>query len=657
MFNRLSTRARLYLMLFFPLLGLAYFSISSAVNSFRLKEGADHLQESMQMSVATGAAIHELQKERGLSAGYLASKGSKLVSELNAQRQKTDEAIQSLMALPELNAIQAMPAAKAKLSSIVFTRNGISGQSIDGKASFGYYSGAIDSLIDAITEVVKTAPGQEALRAGMAYREFVHGKEFAGRERATLNAALTADRISPEEYRRFLQIVAAQDTHLKQFREFASPQQRAELDKIEASENHQEVGRIRSVIVERFNEGHFGVEATHWFATITGKIEHMKELENQLSADLVAMGQKITAQATASFWVDIALLGGSILSAVLIGLANIRSLSRDLGGEPGYVRELASQIAAGNLAVRIATADRDDHSLLAALAHMREQLHKMVSIIQNNASDISATAETLSSMSHQTASNVSEQASAAMTIAVAIEEMSHSIAAVSEDASKTLAQASKSGELASFGAKVSSKASSEIAEMASAVEQCAITVRGLGSQSEEIIKIVRVIREISEQTNLLALNAAIEAARAGEQGRGFAVVADEVRKLAERTALATKEIDGMITQVQTHTHEAVDGMERQVSLVSQSVELTAKSSSAMGEIHSSSEEVGQLIGHINSALREQTKTSSSIAESIEKIAGKSEVSREMSEKTAGTAARLHQLSYALSQTVSRFQLA
>jgi len=643
-------------MLLFPVLGLAYFAISSAVSNFQIKEASVRLQQTMANSVQASAAIHELQRERGMSAGFLGSKGARFARELIEQRGRSDAALNALA--PALAAsVPAAASVRQRLENLGATRGDISNFRIDGKASFGFYTAAIDSLVVLISESSKASPNDQALRESMAYVEFLVGKEYAGRERATLNAALSTNRFDADLYRQFIQIIAAQNAHLETFRRFADVEHVRLLDNVDRSDIAKEVDRIRGVAIEHALDGNFGVDPGHWFSTSTSKIDQLKGLEDRLSGDLVGLGSRLSAEANRSFWLSVVVLLLALGIAGVVGMAIIGSLLHDLGGEPAHVREVASQIARGNLVFEIDADTAHQESVLGTLSTMRDQLHDMVSTIKRHADNISHTGGGLAHMSRNTAESVSQQSEAAMNIAAAAEQLSQSVASISDSAFETQKRAGESGRLAQEGADVVARASKEIGDMACAVEASAETVRGLGEQSEQIIGIVRVIREISDQTNLLALNAAIEAARAGEQGRGFAVVADEVRKLAERTSAATTEIDGMIVRIQQHTREAVSNMERQVAHVKEGVELTSRSSQAMRSIHQSSLEVGELVNGISQTLHEQSSTSTAIAGKIEQIAERSAVNKDMSDSTAQSALDLQELAQALLHTVERFQLA
>jgi len=188
------------------------------------------------------------------------------------------------------------------------------------------------------------------------------------------------------------------------------------------------------------------------------------------------------------------------------------------------------------------------------------------------------------------------------------------------------------------------------------VQSSATVIEELGHQSDQITQIVKTIREIADQTNLLALNAAIEAARAGEQGRGFAVVADEVRKLAERTSRSTTEITSMVERIQKGTRDAVSSMETGVTQAGNGVELADQAGASIAEIRDGAMRVVNVVNNISDSIREQGAVSSDIAKSIENIARMSEESSQAVQETARAARHLQQLSSSLHNLVTRFRL-
>jgi methyl-accepting chemotaxis protein len=178
----------------------------------------------------------------------------------------------------------------------------------------------------------------------------------------------------------------------------------------------------------------------------------------------------------------------------------------------------------------------------------------------------------------------------------------------------------------------------------------------LGQQSNQISSVVQVIKDVAEQTNLLALNAAIEAARAGEQGRGFAVVADEVRKLAERTTRATAEISGVIGAIQESTRKAVTSMSSAVTKVNGGVDLAQKAGDSINQIKDGSAQVINVVDSISSALVEQNIASNNIASNVEKVAQMSDKNRASTSETASAANHMKQVADTMRLAVSQFKI-
>lgn len=276
--------------------------------------------------------------------------------------------------------------------------------------------------------------------------------------------------------------------------------------------------------------------------------------------------------------------------------------------------------------------------------------------VHDDIAKVSDSSHSLSTASQQVATGSSSQSEATSSMAATVEQVTVSIAHVSEGAREALKISQSSGQLSEKGGEIIHNAAEEMRKIANTVRETSVSIANLGEQSNKISSIVKVIKEIADQTNLLALNAAIEAARAGEQGRGFAVVADEVRKLAERTTQSTQEVTQMIATIQQASNAAVAGMDATVMQVDSGVELAQQAGNAINQIKTESGQVIRTVSDISAALEEQSRASSDIAAHIEKVSQMTEQNSASADQTAAAAELLAKLADNMQATVNRFKI-
>jgi methyl-accepting chemotaxis protein len=327
-----------------------------------------------------------------------------------------------------------------------------------------------------------------------------------------------------------------------------------------------------------------------------------------------------------------------------------------LGGEPAYAAEVVRSIAEGDLTTSIETETGDTTSLLAGMKQMQVALHDVIGQIHQAAARLGDASQSLASTAEQVAQGSSHQSDSASSIAASVEEMTVSINFVTDSAKSAHALADEARKFSIEGAKHVQETVGEINTISGSVENSTHAVRVLGEQSQKISGIVGVIREIADQTNLLALNAAIEAARAGEQGRGFAVVADEVRKLAEKTTSSTQEISTMIGEIQQGTQTAVKHMELGTSQVEKGVTVAAATGEAMNSIEAGAVKVLAAVDEISTALQEQATASNQISQGVERIAQMTEENSAAVNEVSRAAGELQKLATTLKGNVGRFKL-
>jgi len=320
--------------------------------------------------------------------------------------------------------------------------------------------------------------------------------------------------------------------------------------------------------------------------------------------------------------------------------------------------DLANKIASHDLAANDLPVEARDEigEATSALNSMKNNLRGMMQSIATTAEHVASASEELAANAMQTASGGETQKDQVHQIATAMQEMSATVHEVSENCNQAAESAHKASETARGGGVIVEDTLTLMRSIADSVRESAKSVQELGSRSNQIGKIVGVIDDIADQTNLLALNAAIEAARAGEQGRGFAVVADEVRKLAERTTKATKEIAEMIQSVQAETRSAVDKMQSGTQQVEKGVEVTAKAGESLKQIIGQAEHVGEMVTHIATAANQQSSTTEQVNSNMEQINRLVAESAEGAQQSAKACEQLSSLALELQNLVSRFKL-
>ena len=347
-------------------------------------------------------------------------------------------------------------------------------------------------------------------------------------------------------------------------------------------------------------------------------------------------------------------LGVAIIVLFVLAVAFVRSITTPLE----RLRHTIVSVASGNDFTERAEARGKDEIAQTAMAfnQLLENVQTSLREVLDSAQSIAATSEKASSASRQTAQSSESQSEAASSMAAAVEEMTVSISHISENMHETLSRVRSAGTAANDGAQIIAQTHTEMDKISETVKQATTAIDKLSNESNSISTILQVIKEVADQTNLLALNAAIEAARAGEQGRGFAVVADEVRKLAERTSASTKAIADLIVLMQASGHDAVNWMSSVNQQVSGGKQLSDTAVGHIDGIRDSSQHVVTAVNDISEAIKEQSATAHSIAQQVEMVARLSETNSLTAKETEAISLELDHLSTNLRQAVGKFHV-
>lgn len=353
------------------------------------------------------------------------------------------------------------------------------------------------------------------------------------------------------------------------------------------------------------------------------------------------------------------LLGTVLAFTLLASFLSLRiflGILQELGEEPAHTAAIMRTIAQGNLDVRIQTKDGDANSLLANVGLMVKTLNELILQVREASRHMLSYSGNVIDSSNEVANHSHHQSVATATISSAVHEIATGLNQMLSNAELVRNQSIESSQKAREGEQMVREILEQMEILCGFVNQSSQAVEALGQQSEQIYSIVNVIKSIAEQTNLLALNAAIEAARAGEQGRGFAVVADEVRNLAARTSNSTLEITGMIERIRNDTQGVVTEMAKGVSNANRSAGKISQAMDTISQLNRLSNNVNRSIVEITVALEQQAKANELLNENVVDINHMSEQNSDNAQRNLNNLRELNNLAAQLEQAINRFKL-
>ena len=574
----MNIKQKLSLILGFVLLYALFSIYGVARDSLKEKRSLENAQALNILSSKLSLYIHETQKERGASAGFLSSKGKKFTDILPKQRELSDKRLELLKEnIKALELENFSDYLKQELSKVVSMseqlptiRNKVDSQSISVKESVAFYTKLNTHILNVTSLTAKLSDSPELVKALSAYSNFLKAKERAGIERAVLSATFANDSFKEGVFSRWIALKAEQKSYTDAFASIADKKTLLFFNKSMKDPSIAQVEAYRKVALEKGSVGGFGKDSVSWFKTITKKIDVLKKIDDEISRTNGLLITQLKKQNRLDAFIDIGVNVAFSLVLILVLIWIRKSILSSVHSSKTEIGHIAKN---RDLTQPLSTNSKDE------LSEISDSINNMIDSFSSTIQESTAVSQETTKQSKKLDDvfstlngNLATQQDKVVKMNNLIEDVAirlDEVEEVSIETTEDLEITEKT--LHKFIAKLHTSVDS-IEQGAQRQAELSLKVGDLTEQARNITEILTIIGDMADQTNLLALNAAIEAARAGEHGRGFAVVADEVRKLAERTQKSLDEISVSVNII----NQNINNMSEQAKLTSSEMQESSK---------------------------------------------------------------------------------